>query len=103
MKAMDGIMFCPCDQPALKRESVEKMLHTPYVHDDMILRFAFGDNVGAPVFFGKAYFEELMHLPEKKGGSAVIKKHLEKVQLVFAQDEKELYDIDIPEDMNRFK
>jgi molybdenum cofactor cytidylyltransferase len=102
LKEMDGWVFCPCDQPLLKRESLENLLATPYIHDDLIARLHWEDSLGTPIFFGKKYYEELCNLPEKKGGSYVAKQHPEKVTLVSVLDEKELWDLDTPEDLRRF-
>ncbi len=102
LKEMDGWVFCPCDQPLLKRESIEKLLDAPYVHDDLLARLHWKETLGTPIFFGKKYFDELCNLPEKKGGSYIVKKNPEKVQLVSVQDEKELWDLDTPEDLNVF-
>ncbi len=102
LKDMDGWVFCPCDQPLLKRESLEHLLEVPYIHDDLIARLHWEDSVGTPIFFGKTYYEELCNLPEKKGGAYVAKKNPEKVSLVSVLDEKELWDLDTPEDLSAF-
>ncbi len=96
---MDGLVFCPCDQPLLRKESLEAMLDFPYIHEDLILRFAYGDKVGTPIFFGKQYFKELCNLPEKKGGSYLAKLYPEKVKYLYVDDERELMDIDTPDDL----
>ena len=103
LKEMDGWVFCPCDQPLLKRESIENLLSVPYVHEDLIARLHWGDTVGTPIFFGKKYYEELCDLPEKKGGGYVVKKYPERVVHVSVQDEKELWDLDTPEDLKRLE
>ena len=41
--------------------------------------------------------------PDKKGGSYVAMKHSGKVQSLEAESEKELYDIDTPEDLEKIK
>lgn len=102
LKEMDGWVFCPCDQPLLKRESLENLLDVPYIHDDLIARLHWEDSVGTPIFFGRKYYEELCNLPEKKGGSYVAKQHPENVKLVTVMDEKELWDLDTPEDLPVF-
>lgn len=102
LKEMDGWVFCPCDQPLLKRKSLENLLDVPYIHDDLIARLHWEDSVGTPIFFGRKYYEELCNLPEKKGGSYVAKQHPENVKLVTVLDEKELWDLDTPEDLPVF-
>ena len=103
LKEMDGWVFCPCDQPLLKRESLENLLNVPYVHEDLIARLHWKETMGTPIFFGKKYFEDLCSLPEKKGGSYIVKQHLDKVRLVSVQDERELWDLDTQEDLKLFE
>lgn len=100
---MDGWMFCPCDQPLLQKESVESMadVFCSEGSPESIYRLAWKDNVGMPVIFGKGYFDELTHLPEKKGGGYVIEAHKDKVRLVQAKDELELFDVDTEENYRR--
>ena len=82
--------------------SLENLLDVPYIHDDLIARLHCEDSVGTPIFFGRKYYEELCNLPEKKGGSYVAKQHPENVKLVTVLDEKELWDLDTPEDLPVF-
>lgn len=103
MKEMDGCMFCPCDQPLLKKESLHKMLLCSMLDDNAILRLSYGEKQGAPVLFGKTYFSELGSLPEKCGGSYLAKKYPERVYTVSAVNKYELYDVDTREDMEKLK
>ena len=41
--------------------------------------------VGSPILFDRAYFDELLHLPEKAGGSHVLRQHPDVVQYVTAE------------------
>lgn len=66
-----------------------------------ICRLAFNENAGAPVIFPACYYNELLTLPQGKGGGFIAKKHPAQVVLVPAQDEYELYDIDTPNDLIR--
>ena len=66
-----------------------------------ICRLAFNENAGAPVIFPECYYNELLRLPQGKGGGFIAKKHPAQVVLVPAQDEYELYDIDTPNDLIR--
>ncbi len=101
MQELDGLVFCPCDQPLLQKNSLKTMLDYPYIHDDLILRIAFEERVGTPIFFGKKYFEELCNLPDKMGGSYLAKIYPEKVKYVYVKDERELMDVDTPEDLQK--
>ena len=59
--------------------------------------------VGSPVLFDRAYFDELLHLPEKAGGSYVLRRHPEHVQYVTAEVPEELMDVDTPEELKRLE
>ncbi len=97
MKEMDGCMFCPCDQPLLRKTSLVNMMEQLGTGKRMI-RLAYGEKQGTPVLFDKYYFEELTQLPQKSGGSYLIKKYPDDVTLVFAENEGELFDVDTQED-----
>lgn len=100
---MDGWLFCPCDQPLLRRESIEALIDGFCKENnlDAIYRLAWGEKPGTPVLFGKSYFDELTRLPEKKGGGYVIQQHQDAVRLVQVQDPMELFDVDTEEDLLR--
>ncbi len=101
MEGMDGVLFCPCDQPLLRGESLLRMLDA--FQEGHILRLAYGKKTGMPVLFDKRYFAELQSLPEKKGGSYLIGKYGERVKVIQAMEEYELFDIDTPEDLKNLQ
>lgn len=103
LKEMDGWVFSPCDQPLLKRKSLENLVSVQPMQEDLIRRLHWKERLGTPVFFGKQYYEELCSLPEKCGGSDIIKRHLDKVTLVGVSDERELWDLDTQEDLQLFE
>ena len=98
MQDMDGCIFCPCDQPLLKKESLMRMAAIFSAQRSGIVRLSFGGRQGAPILFGKEYFQELSCLPEKAGGSILVKKYPDKLLLAEAFDELELWDIDTCQD-----
>lgn len=59
--------------------------------------------VGSPILFDRAYFDELLHLPEKAGGSHVLRQHPDVVQYVTAEVPEELMDVDTPEELKRLE
>ena len=103
MDGMDGCVFCPSDQPLLRRESLKRMTETFVQKGSGIFRLSYGEKQGTPILFGKEYFEELLHLPEKKGGSYLVKRYPEQVELIMAESELELFDIDTTEDLEWLK
>lgn len=103
MSGMDGCVFCPSDQPLLRKESLKRIVEAFSQKRSGMFRLSYGEKQGTPILFGKEYFEELAHLPEKKGGSYLAKKYPEQVELISAEDELELFDIDTTEDLERLK
>lgn len=101
MMDMDGCMFCPCDQPFLARKSLNRMVGKFTYGEKTIFQLGFEEKQGAPVLFSKDYFEELCKLPEKSGGSYVIKKYPEEVDVIQAESEEELLDMDTKEEYQR--
>lgn len=93
---IEGCMFCPIDQPVLSRESLKKMIYDLQGKDG-ICRLGYGEKSGAPVLFGSRYFEELLHLPEGKGGNVLIQKYGDKVVQTEGTCEEELMDADTPQ------
>lgn len=94
-------VFLPCDQPLIKRETLEKFKEAYY--SDLILRAEFEGAVGMPVLFPSVFFEELKSLPEGCGGNYVIKKHPDKVKYISCLDAYELKDIDTKEDLEKLE
>lgn len=122
-----GILFLPSDQPLITKTSLQLLCllfiyyNNSYFacnstdkssnanndysnnnnNNNKICRLAFNENAGAPVIFPACYYNELLTLPQGKGGGFIAKKHPAQVILVPAQDEYELYDIDTPDDLIR--
>jgi len=120
----NGILFLPSDQPLITKTSLQLLCllfiyyNSSYFacnstdkssnannnninNNNNICRLAFNENAGAPVIFPACYYNELLTLPQGKGGGFIAKKHPAQVVLVPAQDEYELYDIDTPDDLIR--
>lgn len=95
---IDYCFFVPGDQPLLKKETLVQLIEDAKSDPDRIFRAGYEDTVGSPMGFPKCFFEDLMNLPEGKGGNAVAKKHPELVQVVSAGAACELLDVDTQED-----
>lgn len=100
---VDYCFFTPADQPFITRESMIGLMDEALRDDKRIVRTAYGERVGAPICFPKWTFDELLNLPEGKGGGAVVKMHSDMVSLVQVASEIELDDIDTVEDYERLK
>ena len=101
MRDMDGVLFAVCDQPWLRRESVERLLVDFAARPDHICALGFEGRRGNPAVFPRALFPELLALSGEEGGGKVIKAHPLLVCLTQAADPRELLDVDRPEDLFR--
>ena len=97
---MDGCMFCPGDQPLLRRETVAKLLQGWSSDRDSIWRTEFASEPGAPVLFPKWLFPKLMALPEGQGGRWILKEYADRIKTVSAIDCYELADVDTPSELH---
>lgn len=98
-----GCLFCPGDQPLLRRETVEALALSFGDAPDFLWRPAFQGVPGAPVLFPAWAFSELEVLPEGKGGSFVAGRHPDCVRTLPVLEERELWDVDTPEDLRRME
>ena len=100
---LQGMMFCPADQPLLKQDTVRALALWGACVPGRIRRTAWQGKPGAPVLFPAWAFEELLHLPQGKGGGAVAKQHPHQVDLLEAASAAELADVDRPEDLEALR
>lgn len=92
----DYIMFVAADEPYIKEETFARVIEK--ISDDTeIVRVYYNEIPGNPVLFSSSLRSELMGLTGDEGGRNIIKNH--KVDKVFLSSEKELRDIDYPEDI----
>lgn len=103
MEDMDAAVFCSCDQPLLRRESLMKLRNAFSYENKRLLRLAYGEKSAMPALFGKEYFEELKTLPEGKGGGYILKQYAEQTEYVLVSDVFELFDVDTKEDLEELK
>lgn len=96
---IQGCFFFPCDQPLLRRKTLETLLENVKAQPTLFHRLGYENVVGLPAYFPCSAFQELCHLPPGKGGSYLLKKYPEQVCITPAQDSYELYDIDTVKDL----
>ena len=94
---VDGCMFCPGDQPLLKRDTVAALVSAWQAEPEFIWRTAYENHPGAPILFPEWAFTELRTLPEGRGGAVLAKKYPERVRLHPVRDRLELIDVDTQE------
>lgn len=93
---MDGALFSVCDQPYLRRESVERMLADFVARPDCIAACAHKGQRGNPCVFPRPLFSELAALEGERGGGTVIARHPDMLILTEIADASELRDLDVP-------
>ena len=99
----DRCMFCPGDQPLLKKDTVASLLLCGVNHPDIIWRPCCDSAPGSPVLFPQWAFPELLSLPEGKGGGFVVKNHPNKMDILHIADPWELVDADTRETLETLK
>ena len=99
MPGLDRCMFAPADQPLLRADTVAALALASANEPEMIWRPVCEGTPGSPVVFPAWAFDALCHLPEGKGGGALIKKHPERLRTVNVRDAYELRDVDTHEDL----
>lgn len=92
---MDGVLFSVCDQPWLRRDSVERLLADFSAHPDHICSLSWRGERGSPAVFPRELFPELLALTGDRGGGRVIRAHQDWLRLVEATTPTELQDVDI--------
>lgn len=100
-----GVIFCPGDQPLLRRESMEALIRSFQQNPDRIHRLCYeADGTmlpGTPVLFPRRLFDGLLRLPEGKGGSWLIRQEPDQVIHIPVSGREELSDADTPEELAR--
>ena len=96
---LPGCLFCPADQPLLRRETVAALVLAAAAAPGLIWRAGWQGQGGAPVLFPAWAFGELAALPAGRGGGWVAARHPERVRLLPVGDARELADVDSREDL----
>lgn len=96
---MDGILFAVCDQPWLRRGSVERLLADFSAAPSNIWALSWQGRKGNPVVFPKSTFHALLKLTGDRGGGVVIWANPGLLRLTEAGSPEELRDIDTPADL----
>lgn len=95
-------LFVPGDQALLTRASVEKMLHAYWRDTQKIIRLSWQTIGKSPVLFPADCYQALTELSEDEGGAKLLApgaQFASRVELISAQFEEELFDIDTPADL----
>lgn len=95
LQDMEGALFCVCDQPWLRQDSVERLLADFVAHPNCICALSWKGVRGSPVVFPSDLFPDLLALTGDRGGGGVIRANGKRLRLVEASSPEELQDVDV--------
>lgn len=91
----DAACFAVCDQPWLRKETVEELLSAWRDGGQGLACLCHQGDFGNPAVFARKYWKELLDLRGDVGGKRVLRRHLDDLCLFEVEDGKELVDIDV--------
>lgn len=103
MDEVDYCFFTPSDQPLISKASITNLVAASKKNKEKIIRACYQDLIGTPTGFPKKYFNELLNLPEHKGGNLIAAKYDDEVYKVEVHNEYELMDIDTVSDLEKMR
>lgn len=80
--SLEAIIILVCDQPLLTTENITNLILKHQETNKPIIASRYSGIPGVPVLFNKAYFPELMALPDDQGAKKIILQHPEDVDEV---------------------
>lgn len=99
--AVDGVLFSVCDQPYLRKETIEALLTGWEESGRGMACVRCGDKSGNPAIFSARYFSSLRELTGDTGGKRVILRYPDDVFWLEMSDPRELKDIDTRQQTDR--
>jgi molybdenum cofactor cytidylyltransferase len=72
---LDGVIFLVCDQPFLSVSFLQQLLTMQHKTGKPIIASSYGNTVGIPALFHKAYFPELLSLKGDAGAKKIMQAH----------------------------
>lgn len=93
------MMFVVADQINLNYQTLNDMIDSYNASNYSLATLCYQDVVGNPTIFDCKYVNELKQLSGDNGGRKVINKYLDNCLFYNVNNQKELFDIDITEDL----
>lgn len=94
----DGFIMALVDHPMVKLATYRKIYDMAKTNPDNIIIPEFYGQKGHPVYFGRPFFDSILHLPLSDGARVVIHENPADVMYLKVDDEGILKDIDTPKD-----
>ncbi len=96
---MDGVMILVCDQPYLKSESIQSLIHLQQSTGLPMAACFYAGIVGTPAVFHQSMFSDLLKLVGDTGAKKIMKDQM--VDVAKLNFEKGVIDIDTMEDYQK--
>ena len=93
-----GFVLALVDHPLVELETYQKLYKMAKANPDNIIIPEFHGQKGHPVYFGRPFFDSILHLPLTDGARVVIHEHPDDVMYLPVEDQGILKDIDTPND-----
>ncbi len=100
VQTANACLVCLADMPFIKPTTYRTLAASLTV--DNIVVPVFNGKQGNPVGFGKRFFDDIMQLNGDAGGRSLLLLHPDSIQRVEVDDPAILYDIDTPEDLEKY-
>lgn len=97
----EGFIMALVDHPMVKQTTYKKIYDTAKTNPGNIIIPEFYGQKGHPVYFGRPFFDSILHLPLEDGARVVIRENPVDVIYLPVEDEGILKDIDTPADYQR--
>ncbi len=97
----EDVLLLVCDQPRISSELLRRMREGHLRKRSCITAAKYGGSLGVPAIFSQAYFGELESVAGDRGARAILMRHSAEVDPV--PFEGGAFDIDTPEDLERWK
>ncbi len=96
MPALAAVIVMVCDQPAVNKFHIEKLIRPYLVNPASIVASHYGDTIGVPALFSSTFFNSLQKMEDGQGARKVIQEHSSEV-IAVELPEGEI-DLDTPAD-----
>jgi len=94
----DGFIMALVDHPMVKLDTYQKLFEMAKSNPANIIVPEFFGQKGHPVYFGRPFFDSILHVPLSDGARVVLRENPADVMYLPVEDEGILKDIDTPKD-----
>ena len=97
----DAVLICLADMPFIQEDTYRR-LAAALTNENIVSPF-YKQQAGNPIGFGSNFFPELAKLKGDSGAKRIVQTHKTSVVRVNIEEPAILYDIDIPQDLDKFQ